>query len=168
MGLTEVAFEVGTALAESRVLAVLSGGGAATTYAPEAYQTADLDFIVQSFRAKVDPILALGFRLRAGGGMYEHPEVPYTLEFPRGPLAVGDEVIERWDTLRDGDRELNILTPTDSVRDRLAAAIHWRDDASIDQAVAIARRHPVDLVLIREWCEREGGGRTFSTFRGLL
>jgi hypothetical protein len=36
--------------------------------------------------------------------MYEHSDIPFTLEFPHGPLAVGDDTIERWDTLQEGDR----------------------------------------------------------------
>ena len=168
MALVDLAFEIGTALAREGIVVVLSGGGAAATYAPEAYQTRDLDFVVQSVRARVEPVLELGFRPRGKSGMYEHPDVVYTLEFPLGPLAVGDTVVQAWDTLREGERELNILSPTDCVRDRLAAAVHWRDERSIDQAVAVARRHPVDLDLVRGWCEAEGGRRTFEAFRRLV
>ena len=168
MTIVEVAFEVGTALAEGRVIGVLSGGGAAATYAPEAHQTQDLDFVIQSLRANVEPILGLGFRRRRGSGMYEHPHIPFTLEFPRGPLAVGDEAIEAWDTLREGERSLNILNPTDCVRDRLAAAIHWNDLASIRQAVAVARRHTVDWAKIEGWCAAEGGAKTYARFVGQL
>ena len=168
MTIVELAFAVGTALTEGGVVAVLSGGGAAAAYAPEAYQTQDLDFVLQSTRAKVDPILNLGFRPRGRSGMYEHPAVPFTLEFPPGPLAVGDEVIRVWKTLHEAGRELNIVTPTDCVRDRLAAAIHWRDEKSIDQAAAVAHHHPVDLEIVRAWCEKEGGARTFEAFRRLV
>ncbi len=47
-GLTfeEVAFEVCSAFDRHKVLAVLVGGGAATYYAPRAYQTKDLDFVL--------------------------------------------------------------------------------------------------------------------------
>lgn len=168
MTIVEVAFEVGTALADANVVAVLSGGGAAATYAPEAYQTQDLDFILQSARVKVDPILELGFRPRGRSGMYEHPDIPFTLEFPGGPLAVGDEVVREWMTLREADRQLNILTPTDCVRDRLAAAIHWKDEKSIEQALAVARRHSTDLSTIENWCRAEGGDAVFQSFMGRL
>jgi len=168
MSIVEVAFEVGTALAEDGVTAVLSGGGAAATYAPEAHQTQDLDFILQSARAKVDPVIGLGFRSRGRSGMYEHPDIPFTLEFPAGPLAVGDEVIREWITLQDAGRQLNILSPTDCVRGRLAAAIHWRDEKSIDQALAVAKLHPVDLAKIELWCEGEGGRDVFASLAARL
>ena len=51
---------------------------------------------------------------------------------------MGDEVILRWDTIRREAQLLNLLTPTDCVRDRLAAAIHWHDASSIHQAAAVA------------------------------
>lgn len=164
MTIVQIAFEIGTALAQENVVAVLSGGGAATTYAPDAYQTRDLDFILQSTRTKADPVLRLGFRPIGRSGMFEHPDVPFTLEFPQGPLAVGDEVIETWHTLHEEDRVLNVISPTDCVRDRLAAAIHWRDERSIDQAVAVALLHTIDLGIVEAWCEREGGRWTFDAF----
>lgn len=165
MSIVDLAFEVGTALAQGGIVAVLSGGGAAATYAPEAYQTQDLDFVVQSARASVASILSLGFKPRGRSGMYEHPEIPFTLEFPPGPLAVGDEVIKTWNILCEEGRELNIISPTDCVRDRLAAAIHWRDEKSIAQAVAVAKRHLVDFEIVRRWCECEGGTKVFESFR---
>lgn len=168
MTVSEVAFEVGTVLAEASIEAILSGGGAATIYAPEAYQTRDLDFILMSRRASGLPILALGFRTIPGTGMYDHPDIPFTLEFPPGPLAVGDEVITSWEILRDGERTLSILTPTDCVRDRLAAAIHWRDRASLVQAAAVAKRQKIDLDRVRTWCVAKGGERTFEDFMALL
>ncbi|RYD61758.1 MAG: hypothetical protein EOP84_35340 [Verrucomicrobiaceae bacterium] len=165
---TEVAFEVGNALAQAGIRAVLSGGGAATIYAPEAYQTRDLDFILLSRRASVGPILALGFKPIQGTAMYEHPDIPFTLEFPAGPVAVGDEVITEWAVLRDAGRELTLLTPTDCVRDRLAAAIHWKDWKSVEQAALVGRNHPIDLKKIEEWCAEEGGTRVFEEFRTLV
>ena len=54
-GLVEVAFAVCTALARAGVTAVLSGGGAATFYAPEAIQSYDLDFILEVYPKDGDP-----------------------------------------------------------------------------------------------------------------
>ena len=44
--LRDVAFEVGTALDAAGVHAVLCGGSAATFYAPNVYQSEDLDFVL--------------------------------------------------------------------------------------------------------------------------
>lgn len=44
--LVDVAFAVGTALERAGITAVLTGGSAATFYAPDAYQSSDLDFLI--------------------------------------------------------------------------------------------------------------------------
>lgn len=44
--IVDVAFAVCTALERAKIIAVLTGGSAATYYAPEAYQSRDLDFVI--------------------------------------------------------------------------------------------------------------------------
>ena len=152
------------------VVVVLSGGGAATFYAPEAYQTKDLDFVLPFvFRSPSEhTILDLGFEATRTRGTYARPGTPFTLEFIDGPLAVGDEMIAVWYTHRQDDRVLYVISPTDCVRDRLAGAIHWNDLASIRQAVAVARRHPLNLAKVEAWCEAEGGSRVLEILRRAL
>lgn len=114
--LTDVAFAVCTALHRSSVTAVLTGGSAATHYAPEAYQSADLDFVVTVHAPGGGTELRkLGFTER--GQVYRHPDTHFTLDFPRGPLAVGDELLTGWRTERRTGELLYVLTPTDSCRD---------------------------------------------------
>ena len=120
--LREIAFEVCTALARTGTTAVLSGGGAATLYAPSVIQSYDLDFIITLFQEGGAPgtaLEALGYRL--AGHHHEHAASEFLVEFPPGPLAIGDDLITDWDILRDGDRLLHVLSPRDSCRDRLAA-----------------------------------------------
>jgi hypothetical protein len=165
----DVAFAVCTALDRSGVTAVLTGGGAATIYAPAAYQTRDLDFILQfASEPSQEPLLEIGFRRTKNAAIYSHPALPYTLEFPPGPLAVGADVVAAWSTVKRDGEILYILSPTDCVRDRLAAAIHWNDLSSIRQAAEVAKLHHVDLKLVEQWCEHEGGRRQFRLFRNML
>jgi hypothetical protein len=115
-----VAFIVCTALAGQDIAAVLTGGSAATVYAPHAYQSRDMDFILH-WQGKTTGgaavLNSLGYTER--GQTWHHSDSPFTLEFPKGPLAVGDDLIKSWDTLHSGELLLHILTPTDCVRDRL-------------------------------------------------
>jgi len=143
-----------TALDHSGTTAVLTGGSAATVYAPEAYQSRDLDFVL-TFRGgdAASDIAALGYA--STGGTYIHSENKLTLEFIDGPLQVGRDVLTGYDTLRDGSQLLHIIVPTDSCRDRLAGFMFWNDHASLAQAVAVARAQTVDLKKIEAWCRRE-------------
>ena len=161
--LTDVCFEVCTALDRIGITAVLTGGSAATFYAPEAYQSRDADFIV-TLRANggAEALADLGYSVR--GGTYEHAENPYTLEFPRGPLAVGDDLIETWETIRRGGQTLYVLSRTDSVRDRLMWFYTDNDLSALRAAVGVTGSGPVDHELIREWSTREGFVTEYDRF----
>jgi len=91
--------------------------------------------------------------------MYEHPRTNFTIDFPKGPLAVGGDYINEFKILQRGDMRLRILTPTDCVRDRLAAFYHWDDYTGLNAAVAVARAHrdQIDFACLHEWTMREGG-----------
>jgi hypothetical protein len=158
--LREVAFAVCTALDRAGVTAVLTGGGAATLYAPAAIQSFDLDFVLEVYSDAKSPgkaLEALGFRRE--GHDYRHRTSRFQLEFPPGPLAIGDERIERWSTLREGADVLHVITATDSCRDRLAAFAfyHFQDRSALAQACAVyaAARKAVDLKRLRDWSRRE-------------
>jgi hypothetical protein len=117
--LIEGAFAVCTALDAAGFTAVLCGGSAATFYAPDAYMSADNDFVltVELSRREISAIIApLGFREQ--GRIYVHDAVGWSVDFPRGPLAIGREVVTKWSTERRNDQVLHVITATDSVRDR--------------------------------------------------
>lgn len=165
--LREVAFAVCTALDRVGVTAVLTGGGAATLYAPEAIQSFDLDFVLEVYSDENSPSRALeelGFRRE--GHDYRHHTSRFQLEFPVGPLAIGDERIEQWSTLREPQGLLHVITPTDSCRDRLAAFFHFRDRSALDQACAVfaAAKKQIDLKKIRNWSKNEGKLDAFEEF----
>ncbi|MCH8978373.1 MAG: hypothetical protein IH945_03915 [Armatimonadetes bacterium] len=154
--LRELAFIVCTALDKAGTTAVLSGGGAATIYSKEAYLSRDLDFVL-SFGGtdSSQPLTDLGFTL--AGQSYFHPNTPFTLDFPPGPLAVGSDLLTEWSTLEEADMILHIIKPTDSVLDRFAAYVHWQERASLEIAarVAIAVGDELDWDRIRTWCANE-------------
>ena len=165
--LAEVAWAVCTALDRAGVEAVLTGGSAATFYAPDAYQSRDLDFILFSgdpTGAAEEALLALGYR--RAGNHYEHRDNPLLLEFPPGPLAVGGDIIENFSVLQDETRVLRVLTPTDCCKDRLAAFFHWSDRGALEQAlaVALACTDRIDFEELERWSTREGGEERYAEF----
>ncbi|RKH62989.1 hypothetical protein [Corallococcus aberystwythensis] len=161
--LTDIAFTVCTALDLKGFHAVLTGGSAATYYAPEAYQSGDLDFVI-TLKGSGGDAAALGFIRK--GDFYRHPQSQFLLEFPSGPLAVGDDLIKSWSTVRRDDEVLYVLSPTDSCRDRLASFLFWNDFSGLEQAIAVfqAQRKEVDLNIIEDWCRRERHSQKFDLF----
>ena len=162
----DVASVVGRVLSASGIDAVLTGGACATIYSGGAYQSHDLDFIVRAGgnRKAVDAALAsAGFeRLH---DRYVHPRTAFYVEFPRGPLSIGDDTRIRPVRLKIGRVTINALSPTDSCRDRLAAFYHWSDRQSLRSAIEIARHERVNMTTIRKWSEREGALDKFEEFR---
>jgi len=152
----EIAATVSNALTAAGITAVLSGGAAVQIYSSGLYVSRDLDFVSSASHREIEVVLReLGFE-RQSGRHFVHASCPYTLEFPPWPLAIGRELIREWATHPVGSSSIQILTPTQCVMDRLAAFYHWRDRQALDQAVAVASVHPVDLDEIRRWSVVEG------------
>ena len=164
--LKDVVAVVSRALREAGIDAVLTGGACATIYSKGAYISHDLDFIVRTggSRATLDAALAsIGFT--RDHDRYVHAGTPLFVEFPRGPLSIGDDTHIRPVQLRVGRTTVPALSATDSCRDRLAAFYHWSDRQSLKSAIEIALRHRVNMATIRKWSEREGALDRFEEFR---
>ena len=164
--LDEIAAAVGSALKKAEINAVLTGGACATLYSGGEYQSVDLDFILSggvSQERLESAMRAAGFK--RVGDRYVHPKTSFFVEFPRGPLSIGRDAAIRPVKRRIGKSSINALSPTDSCRDRLAAFYFWDDLSALDAAAAIARRHDVDLRLIRRWSQAEGQAVKFEQFK---
>lgn len=55
---------------------------------------------------------------------FKHPETQYFIEYPAGPLAIGREPVREPYTIQFETGTLKLLSPTDSVKDRLSAYYH--------------------------------------------
>jgi hypothetical protein len=167
--LAAVAIAVGDALRTHGIRAVLTGGACASLYTHGSYQSRDMDFVIVGSvtQSRLDGAMAaVDFHRR--GDRYVHARVPFYVEFPRGPLAIGDDYQIAPVTRSLSGRRATILSATDSCRDRLAAFYHWNDRQSLDVAVSIARRNRVDLARIRRWSEREGFRDRYDEFQAEL
>ena len=156
-------------MARAGIKAVLTGGACAALYSRGAYQSSDLDFVLQSAisRGTLDRVMqTIGFHRR--GAHYEHAAAPFFVEFPAGPLGIGSDLRIKPVVYRIGRGSVIALSPTDSCRDRLAAFYHWNDRQSLAAAVAIAKRRKVDIPALHRWSEREGALPAFKEFRAAL
>lgn len=165
----ELAAYVATHLGARGIPVVLSGGTCVTIYSEGRYVSADLDLVgngITSRKRLREALADIGFTEK--GRQFFHPETPLFLDCPRGPVAIGQEPPGEIRTLEFATGRLPLLSPTDCVKDRLAAYYHWNDEQSLEQATLVAQRHPVDLKEIREWSRREGHLKKFDEIRGQL
>ena len=163
--LSTVAAVVAKALQRSGIRAVLTGGACASLHSGGAYQSSDLDFVLQSAVTTRDldaAMKSIGFR--RVGTHYEHPRTAFFVEFPAGPLGIGADLDVRPVVYRVGKTGVRLLSATDSCRDRLAAFYHWNDRQSLNTAVQIARHRRIDMKAVRAWSRREGALEAFSEF----
>ncbi|MFK5938387.1 MAG: hypothetical protein QM497_08325, partial [Sulfurimonas sp.] len=63
---------------------------------------------------------------------------------------------------------LRLLTPTDCVKDRLAAYYHWDDEQCLQQAIWVAKKNEFDLKSVQEWSEKEKSLEKFKIFKNAL
>ncbi|WP_408095619.1 nucleotidyltransferase [Peredibacter sp. HCB2-198] len=145
---------------------VLVGGAVVSIYTEGAYESGDLDLILTNyFVTNLPEIMAeIGF-IRDKRRHFIHPECKHLyIEFPKGPLEIGDDIHIQPDETTVGGTTIKILSPTDCVKDRLATYIHFKDRVGIEQALMVARKHPVNLSSIEKWCEKENAKNIFEEF----
>jgi hypothetical protein len=165
LSVKELAALVSTGLARGGVDAVMSGGSCVTVYSAGRYVSRDLDFVLVSSspRKVVDRALsAVGFRPR--GRIYEHRDTDMSVDVMPPPLSVGGEPVREVRSMKVGTRRLRLLSPTDCVKDRLAAFIHWDDRQALAQALMVCRARKVDVAEVRRWARAEGAVDKFRQF----
>jgi hypothetical protein len=145
---------------------VLVGGTVMAIYTEGLYRSGDLDLVPDDAGRMrlVDVLSRIGFEV-SRSRYFKHPSCPHLfLEFPRGPVELGEQFPVVPAEIEVEGRILRLLSPTDSVKDRLAGYIHWKTRANFEQAVLICRRQEkrVDLDAVREWCAVEKGEAAFE------
>lgn len=108
LGVEELAALVCTTLEHRGIDVVLTGGSCVSIWTHNAYASLDLDFIalgLHSNRQIGEALRDIDFSARQANGRYfRHPDTDLVLEFPPGPLMVGDEQVreERIDKRTSG------------------------------------------------------------------
>jgi hypothetical protein len=167
MSMEELAAYVCDALAQEGIETVLSGGCCVEIYSEGRYTSDDIDLIdrFNGGHRKIREVMErLGFREHSVKRYFIHDQTPYFIEFPRGPLGVGDAPVKEIAEKEYCTGTLKLLTATDCVKDRLAAFFYWDDTQSLVQAVWVARSNEVDIDAVRDWAIREGMEEKFDIF----
>lgn len=163
ISMPELAAMVAEHLQKHDIQVVLVGGLAIDIYTDNLYLTQDIDMVNINYQSaqKINEAMAgLGFIKQ--GRVYVNETTPVVVEFPSGPLSVGDELIQNTTYAHVGHRTLAVLKVEDAIKDRLAAFIHWGDNPSLVQAVAVMVKHNISSDTFKQFCIKEGSSKQYQ------
>jgi len=166
MSMEELAGYVCSQLEKEGIKTVLSGGSCVEIYSQGKYTSDDIDLIdrFNGGHTKIKNVmLALGFKEH--NRYFVHKDTKLFIEFPKGPLGVGDAPVKDIASREHDTGILRLLTPVDCIKDRLAAYYHWDDMQSLEQAVWVAEQNEFDMLSVEKWSMDENKLKKFEIFR---
>jgi len=169
MSLAEVAAWVWTHLEKNGIHCVLTGGACVSIYSSNTDQSLDIDFVenISSSRRQIrNALKAIGFEEEHR--YFKHKETKFFIEFPAGPLSIGHEPVKDILTIQLSTGSLVLLSPTECIKDRLAAFYHWNDLQCLEQAFLVASQNTFDLKEVERWSLAENKISEFKIFRKRL
>lgn len=104
------------------IRSVLVGGAVVAIYTEGLYRSGDLDMVPDDLGRNrlISALAKIGFE-PTQSRYFKHPGCAHLfLEFPRGPVEIGEQYPVIPDEIHLEGRTLRLLSPTDSVKDRLA------------------------------------------------
>ena len=167
MSMEELAAYVCEALEKEGIETVLSGGCCVELYSKGRYTSDDIDLIdrFNGGHRKIKEVMEkIGFTEYKMKRYFVHKDTSLFIEFPRGPLGVGDTPVKEVSTRITETGSLKLLTPTDCIKDRLAAYYHWDDEQSLEQAIWVAQENIFNMDAVKSWSEDEGMIDRFKNF----
>lgn len=170
LGRAETAALIVNTLAEHGIDVVLVGGSCVCIWTNERFGSFDPDFIDLTYarRKQIAAALAsIGFKPRGQSKYFEHPKSQWSVEFPTAPLAIGHEEIssERVEELDTPMGPIRLLSPTDSIKDRLLWWYLSKDRECWEQALDLARNHKVLWTDLKRWHAGEGYADRYVEFK---
>jgi hypothetical protein len=165
LSLEDFAIVISDYLIKDGIDVVLSGGACVTIYTKNKFMSYDLDFVLISSDKQND-----ARQLLTEAGFYEedryfkHSDTEFFIDFVSPPLSVGQEPVKEISEIKKEGRVLKLLSPTDCVKDRLAAFYHWNDRQSLEQAVLVCKAVEVDLKEVERWSINEGMSDKYERF----
>jgi hypothetical protein len=169
MSQLELAAYIQSYLRAAGIDVVLSGGSAVSFYSNDKYVSKDLDLINVRFATRKEIRLVmerLGFQEK--GRYFIHADTEFLVEFPKGPLSVGEEPVKEIREFELPTGILRIVSPTDCVKDRLCAYYFWNDQQGLAQAVLVAESQNVDVKEIKRWSKVQRKTDEFDAFKEKL
>ncbi|MFY4842496.1 hypothetical protein ACOTWI_09195 [Aliarcobacter butzleri] len=136
---------------------VLTGGSCMEIYTHSNYSSYDLDFIanpsIKSEQVK-NAMIEAGFE-KTKDRYFKHPDNDYYVEFPTGPVSLGNEEPKEHNELKTHVGTLKLLTSTNCVKDRLCAYLYHGGEECFSQAIAVAHKNEIDKKDLLKWANKE-------------
>jgi len=169
MTLGELAAYICSFLVQNGIKCVLSGGACVSIYTDNRYMSYDLDFIemVTIPRKELREVLAQ-IDFYEENRYFRHNDTDFFVEFPTGPLSIGSEPVWEFNELTFDTGKLYLLTPTDCVKDRLAAYYFWDDLQALAQARWVAENHKINMKEVQRWSQIENQTEKFLLIKNKL
>jgi len=165
ISISDLAGFVSQALIDAGIQCILVGGACVSIYSKNQYQSYDLDFVIYEDTRLVSKVLAeIGFKPK--GRYFVHPKCQFFVEFVSPPVAIGNEPVKKIDTLNTPLGAIQLLSPQDCVKDRLASYFHWDDSQALEQAILVYKQNKKGIALseIKRWAESEGCLEKYQSF----
>ncbi len=165
----ELAGFISSAFQKADIDVVLSGGSCVSIYSDEQYVSMDLNFVNAMFtkRNRIKSVMeSLGFKEE--NRYFCHLDTNLLIEFPPGPLGVGEEPVKQVDEIKTKTGILRIISPTDCVKDRLTWYYHDGDIECLRQAILVTKHNAINLKEIERWSKGEGEIEQFKQIRRKL
>ncbi|RAP33659.1 hypothetical protein DID80_07920 [Candidatus Marinamargulisbacteria bacterium SCGC AAA071-K20] len=162
----ELATLIGTTFNENGLDAVLVGGACVSIYSSNKFMSFDLD-LVSNAPIKDIEIVLKKINFYKEGKYFRHSDSEFFIDIVSPPVAIGEELITTFNKVKTKLGEINLLTPLDCVKDRLAAFYHWDDNQSLIQAQSIFNKllTKTDLKTIETWSKSENHLKKFEDFK---
>lgn len=161
----DLAAVVSEKLRENSIDSLVVGGACVSIYTHNRYQSNDIDIISHAAIKQIDGALSqIGFIRKGSSRHFKRPGCPFFIEFVSPPAAVGKEPIRAKNELQTKFGSIVMITPTDCVKDRLAAFFHWNDPQALEQALMVAQAQPTNMKELKRWSLEEGQPEKYKIF----
>lgn len=169
LSMRDVAVVVAAHLRANGHDAVLVGDACAGIYCGLISQVKTIEFSIMRFEPEsVYSLMAkLGFYPK-DEHKFVNKQLAYAINLLPMPIAIGDDVVEHTSLVNANKGKLKTLTPTDCVRQQLSLFYRWNDKSALEKAVRIAKRHKIDLELVKRWSDWEWAIDKFQHFAEML
>ena len=168
LSLKDLAITISDYLGRNGIDVVLTGGACVSIYTNNKYMSYDLDYVFISGDHKKTKELLGQIGFYPEDRYFKHMDTEYFLDFVPPPLSVGSEPVKEIAEINKNNKTLRLLSPTDCVKDRLAAYYHWNDRQSLEQAVLVCKDNDIDLQEVKRWSLNEGMRGKYLKFIKLI